>query len=173
MSASVKPSFLLFGMGKTVTSCGCGRSCRHHGHPYPSHYKYSSLLIRAASSPASSHVLFTNRSPNLRGSNDLDSVWKYIKGQNLNGAQNSLIDVKPQTDILITRDKNQVCHDFQINLGISLMNYDVGLDWDGVPEERPSYMRTGVFKPCDCKKCFFCLQGHTNSISTVHKSKQK
>ncbi len=67
------------------------------------------------------------------------------------------------------RDKNQGRHDFQIDLGISLLNYGVGLDWDGVSEERPSYMRTGAFKPCDCKKCFFCLQGHTNGI----KSKQK
>ncbi len=28
-----------------------------------------------------------------------------------------------------------------------------------------SYMRTGAFKPCDCKKCFFCLKGHTNGIT--------
>ncbi len=30
-------------------------------------------------------------------------MWKYIKGQNLNGAHNSLVDVKVQTDILINK----------------------------------------------------------------------
>ncbi len=54
---------------------------------------------------------------------------------------------------------------FEIDLGISLFNYGVGLDWDGVMEERPSFMQTGAFKPCDCKKCFFCLQGHMNGIT--------
>jgi hypothetical protein len=63
------------------------------------------------------------------------------------------------------RDKNQGRHDFQIDLGISLLNYGIGLDWDGVSGKRPSYIQTGVFKPCDCKKCFFCLKGHTNGIT--------
>jgi hypothetical protein len=63
------------------------------------------------------------------------------------------------------RDKNEGCHNFQINLGISLLNYGIGLDWDGVSANRPSYMRIGAFKPCDCKKCFFCLKGHTNGIA--------
>ncbi len=30
-------------------------------------------------------------------------MWKYIKGKNLNGAHNSLVDVKVQTDILINK----------------------------------------------------------------------
>ena len=35
---------------------------------------------------------------------DLSSVWKFIKdGSNLNGAHNSLVDVKAQTDILINK----------------------------------------------------------------------
>jgi hypothetical protein len=62
------------------------------------------------------------------------------------------------------RGTNQGQHDFQIDLGISLLNYGVGVDWVGVSEERPSYMQTGAFKPCGCKKCFFCLQGHTDGI---------
>ena len=41
---------------------------------------------------------------------DLGSVWKYIKGQNLNGAHNSLIYVKAQTDILISKN---VCGIYQ------------------------------------------------------------
>ena len=39
------------------------------------------------------------------------------------------------------RDKNQGRHDFQIDLGISLLNYGIGLDWDGESRERPSYMQ--------------------------------
>ncbi len=34
---------------------------------------------------------------------DLGSMWKYFEGQNLNGAHNSLVDVKAQTDILINK----------------------------------------------------------------------
>ena len=63
------------------------------------------------------------------------------------------------------RDKNEGRHNFQIDLGISLLNYGIGLDWDGVSGERPSYMQSGAFKPCDCKKCFFCLKGHTHRIT--------
>ena len=37
---------------------------------------------------------------------------------------------------------------FPVDLGISLLN-----------------MWTGAFKPCDCKKCFFCLKGHTHGIT--------
>jgi hypothetical protein len=71
------------------------------------------------------------------------------------------------------RDKNEGRHDFQINLGISLLNYGIGLDWDGVSGKRPSYMQTGAFKPCDCKKCYFCLKGHTNGIAHCPRMKAK
>ena len=63
------------------------------------------------------------------------------------------------------RDKNQGRHDFQIDLGISLLNYGIGLDWDGVSRDKPSYMRKGAFKPCECKMCFFCVKGLTNGIT--------
>ncbi len=69
------------------------------------------------------------------------------------------------------RDKIQGHHDFQIDLGISLLNYGIGLDWDGVSDEQPSYMQTGAFKPCECKKCFFYLKSHTSGI-THHPQKQ-
>jgi hypothetical protein len=36
------------------------------------------------------------------------------------------------------REKNEGCHDFQIDLGISLLNYGIGLDWDGVLGKSPS-----------------------------------
>jgi hypothetical protein len=63
------------------------------------------------------------------------------------------------------RDKNQGRHDYQIDIGISLLNYVISLDWDGEPRERPSYMRKGAFKPCECKMCFFCVKGLTNGIT--------
>ena len=63
------------------------------------------------------------------------------------------------------RDKNQGRHDFQIDLGISLLNYGIALDWDGESRERPSYMQKGTFKPCECKMCFFCVKGLTNGIT--------
>ena len=34
-------------------------------------------------------------------------------------------------------------HDFQVDLGTSLLNYGIGLDWDG--DTRPDYMRVGEF----------------------------
>ena len=63
------------------------------------------------------------------------------------------------------RYTNQGRHDFQIDLGISLLNYGIALDWDGESCERPSYMRKGTFKPCECKMCFFCVKGLTNGIT--------
>ena len=59
-------------------------------------------------------------------------------------------------------NKNTGRPDFQINLGIDILNYGIGLDWVG--NKRLDYMRTESFLPCDCKRCFFCLNGHTNSI---------
>ena len=46
-------------------------------------------------------------------------------------------------------------HDFQIDLALSLMNYGIGLQWDGESAERPNFMRQDPFVPCDCGKCFF------------------
>ena len=63
------------------------------------------------------------------------------------------------------RDKHQGWHDFQIYLRISLLNYGIGLDWDGESRERPSYMQKGAFTPCECKMCFFCVKGLTNGIT--------
>ena len=54
-------------------------------------------------------------------------------------------------------------HDFQIDLGLALLNYAIALDWDG-SLERPEYMRQKEFVPCDCTKCYFCINGHTKGI---------
>ena len=64
-------------------------------------------------------------------------------------------------------------HDFQIDLALSLMNYGIGLQWDGESAERPNFMRQDPFVPCDCGKCFFCLNGITNGIAHPPKKKAK
>lgn len=55
-------------------------------------------------------------------------------------------------------------HDFQIDLALSIMNYGVGLHWDGKSATRPNFMRQAAFVPCDCDKCFFCLNNITSGI---------
>ena len=64
--------------------------------------------------------------------------------------------------------KNNGRHDFQVDLAIALMNYALAAEWDGA-EERPSWMRQREFVPCDCKECYFCLNGHTTGISHQQK----
>ena len=59
-------------------------------------------------------------------------------------------------------DKNFGRPHFQVDLGLQLMNYGLGLDCKG--GKRPDYMRASGFVPCDCKKCFFCLNGRTSGI---------
>ena len=54
-------------------------------------------------------------------------------------------------------------HDFQINLGIALLNYGISLDWVG--DEWPDYMRSGEFVPCNCNMCYFCINGYTSGIA--------
>ena len=48
-------------------------------------------------------------------------------------------------------------HDFQIELGISLLNRAIELDWNGVGL-KPKWMRRSTLVPCDCKMCYFCLK---------------
>jgi hypothetical protein len=68
-------------------------------------------------------------------------------------------------------DKNGGRRRFQIDLGIALMNYGIGLDWNGdVNTQRPRWMRRSEFVPCDCEKCFFCLHNLTTGID--HKRKK-
>ena len=101
----------------------------------------------------------------------------------MNGAHDSLIDAKAQTDIFIHKyfgpfidrkhtvqqidaiftvyvvvcflakggvgkkewrrydDKNQGRHDFQIDLGIALMNYGISTEWKDTTEARPNFIR--------------------------------
>ena len=61
-------------------------------------------------------------------------------------------------------------HDFQIDLGLALISFAIKLEWTGV--KRPGWMRQGQFVPCDCKQCYFCVNGHTTGIAHV-KSKEE
>jgi hypothetical protein len=66
-------------------------------------------------------------------------------------------------------------HNFQIDLAIDLMNYIIGLDWDGKSNVRPSFMPKGslVLVPYECNKCFFCVDGLTNRIAHWPSTKAK
>jgi hypothetical protein len=59
--------------------------------------------------------------------------------------------------------KNIGRHDFQIDLGIALLNHGIGLDWDG--DKRPDYIRVGELVPCNCKKRYFCINGYERHCS--------
>ena len=58
-------------------------------------------------------------------------------------------------------------------LGYLFSNYGFCLNWDWVSGERPSYMWTGAFKPCECKKCFFSWRAIQMVLPIIHESKQK
>ncbi len=65
------------------------------------------------------------------------------------------------------RSKNFGHHNFQINLAMDLMNYGIGLEWDGNlnNSDRPSFMPKGALVPCDRGRCFFCVKGLTTRIT--------
>jgi hypothetical protein len=44
------------------------------------------------------------------------------------------------------KDKHPVCHDFQIDCGISLLNYGISLEWDGILDKTPSHVQKGGFQ---------------------------
>ena len=50
--------------------------------------------------------------------------------------------VRVETSASYVNPNYQGYHDLQIDLEISLLNYGIGLDWDGVLGKRPSYMQT-------------------------------
>ena len=55
-------------------------------------------------------------------------------------------------------------HDFQIDLGLALINRGIEWDWpEGKP--RPEWMRRRGLVPCECGKCYFCLHEMTNGIA--------
>ncbi len=70
-------------------------------------------------------------------------------------------------------DDHSERHNFQIDLALSIMNYGIGLQWDGVGAKRPNFMWQDLFVPWDCGKCFFCLNGITTGIAHPPSKKSK
>ncbi len=62
-------------------------------------------------------------------------------------------------------------HDFQINLGMSLLTRAIEWDWDG-KLKKPGWMRQSPVLPCNCNQCFFYRNGIT-SIITHHPTKKQ
>ena len=60
---------------------------------------------------------------------------------------------------------------FQVDLGIALLNYAIGAEWDDLSKPPPEWMHSKDWVPCECKLCFFCLNWLTNGI--IHKKKPK
>ncbi len=56
---------------------------------------------------------------------------------------------------------------------MDLMNYGIGLEWDGNlnNSDRPSFMPKGLLVPCDRGKCFFCVNELTSRIT--HRQSKK
>ena len=69
------------------------------------------------------------------------------------------------------RDKNFGRHDFQIDLGLALVNYAITLEWVG-EDERTGWMRKNSCVPCDCDKCYFCINGYTTGVANKQKKRK-
>ncbi len=52
--------------------------------------------------------------------------------------------------------------DFQVDLGIALLNHAIELEWMDTSKPRPDWMRQSTLAPCDCGQCYFCLNGMTS-----------
>ncbi len=63
--------------------------------------------------------------------------------------------------------------DFQIDLALSVMNYGIGLQWDGESDERPNFMPQDPFVPCDSNKCFFAWMESPQVLRICRRRMQK
>ena len=68
-------------------------------------------------------------------------------------------------------NKNGGQETFQIDLGMQLLNYAIGKAWSDMYTPPPDWMQQSKFIPCDCTKCFFCLNALTNGSFTSWKSR--
>ena len=53
------------------------------------------------------------------------------------------------------------------------MNYGISTEWKNTTEARPNFLWQTAFLPCNCKKCFFCMNGFTNGIQHFPSKKAK
>ena len=60
---------------------------------------------------------------------------------------------------------------FQIDLGRDLMNYAIRNSWTNMDGPKPNWMRQLPPLPCECNKCFFCLNSLTTGID--HKRQKR
>ena len=67
-------------------------------------------------------------------------------------------------------NKNGGRRQYQIDLGIEIINFGIDLDWPDPRnhKNKPRYINNRQLVPCDCKVCFFCVRNLTNGIH--HKS---
>ncbi len=54
--------------------------------------------------------------------------------------------------------------DFQVDLGIALLNHAIELEWMDTSKPCPDWMRQSTLVPCDCGQCYFCLNGMASGI---------
>ena len=50
---------------------------------------------------------------------------------------------------------------WMMDTGLSLMEKGILMDWADLKSHRPAWMRQAAFKPCSCKRCFFCKNNLT------------
>ena len=46
-------------------------------------------------------------------------------------------------------------YEFQVDLGMSIINYATEQDWSDLDKPQPNWMRQKTWLPCNCSKCFF------------------
>jgi hypothetical protein len=56
-------------------------------------------------------------------------------------------------------------YEFQIDLGIAVVNHGIEQEWEDDDGPCLNWMCQADFLPCECKKCFFSINGLTNGIA--------
>jgi hypothetical protein len=76
--------------------------------------------------------------------------------------------LRPKWSKYAARNNGQ--YNFQVDLGMQLMEKGVRLDWETPYNEasKPKWIRHTSYIPCECKQCFFCLEGKTTGTAHKH-----
>ncbi len=54
--------------------------------------------------------------------------------------------------------------DFQVALGIALVNYAIELEWSVPTQQKPDLTCQSTLLPFDCEQCYFCVNNMTKGI---------